>query len=99
VASVIIVPKDTVLSFGSFYQINADANEILISAATVSDVEIISAITASQLNQALARANRSVGGQYISGSGGGLGGNRQAAPSSYSQSGMGGSGSYQSGYY
>ena len=60
IASVIIVPKDTSLSFGSFYQINAEPYELLISAATVNDVEVISAITAGQLNQALALANQSV---------------------------------------
>lgn len=60
VASIIIVPKDTSISFGSFYQINAEPYEILISAATVDDVEIISAITAAQLNQNLSIGNQSV---------------------------------------
>ena len=60
IASIIIVPKDTSISFGSFYQINAEPYEILISAATVNDVEIISAITAAQLNQSLAIGNQSV---------------------------------------
>jgi hypothetical protein len=32
-------------------QINADVNEIIISAATVDNVQIISAITAAQINQ------------------------------------------------
>jgi len=54
VASIIIVPTDSATRFGNLYQINAEANEILISAATVDDVEIISAITAAQLNQTLA---------------------------------------------
>jgi hypothetical protein len=51
IASVIIVPNNTAVRFGNLYQINAEANEILISAATVDDVEIISAITAAHLNQ------------------------------------------------
>ena len=53
IASIIIVPNNTSVRFGNLYQINAEANEILISAATVDDVEIISAITAAQLNQTL----------------------------------------------
>ena len=60
IASIIIVPKDTSINFGSFYQINAEPHELLISAATVNDVEIISAITAAQLNQNLAIVNQSV---------------------------------------
>jgi hypothetical protein len=54
IASIIIVPSNSATRFGTLYQINAEANEILISAATVDDVEIISAITAAQLNQTLA---------------------------------------------
>jgi hypothetical protein len=61
VASIIIVPNDTATRFGNLYQINAEANEILISAATVDDVEIISAITAAQLNQTLATSSSSAG--------------------------------------
>ena len=51
VSSIIIVPTATNNSFGDLYQINAEANEIFVSAATVSDVQIISAITAGQLNR------------------------------------------------
>jgi hypothetical protein len=53
IASIIIVPKDAGQSFGNLQQINAEPNEIIISAATVDDIEIISAITAAQLNQGL----------------------------------------------
>lgn len=53
VSSVIIVPTNPDSLFGSLYQINAEANEIVTSAATVNDVEIISAITASQINSNL----------------------------------------------
>jgi len=49
VSSIVIVPDDVAQTFGSLYQINAAPDEILISAATVNDVEIITAITASQL--------------------------------------------------
>ena len=51
VSSIIIVPTATSNTFGDLYQINAEANEIFVSAATVSDVQIISAITAGQLNR------------------------------------------------
>lgn len=49
VSSIIIVPTGT--SFGNLFQINAEPNEILVSAATVDNVQIISAITAGQINQ------------------------------------------------
>jgi hypothetical protein len=51
IASIIIVPKDPAIKYGVLHQINAEPNEILVSAATVDDVEIISAVTAIQLNQ------------------------------------------------
>ena len=54
IASIIIVPNNSAVRFGNLYQINAEANEIMISAATVDDVEIISAVTAAQINQTLA---------------------------------------------
>ncbi|NBV99760.1 MAG: hypothetical protein EBR67_09695, partial [Proteobacteria bacterium] len=51
IASVVIVPSDTAKAFGNLYQINAEANEIIQSAATVDNVMVISALTAAQLNQ------------------------------------------------
>ena len=51
ISSIVIVPLSTNNVFGSLLQINANFNEIIISAATVDNVEIISAITAAQLNQ------------------------------------------------
>jgi len=50
-ASIIIVPNNSAAQFGNLYQINAEPDEILISSATVDDVEVIASITASQLNQ------------------------------------------------
>ncbi len=50
VASIIIVSKDGTNAFGSLFQINSEPNEILTSAATVEDVEVISAITAAQIS-------------------------------------------------
>lgn len=51
IASIIIVPASEAGSFGGLLQINAEYNEIIISAATVDNVQIISAITAAQINQ------------------------------------------------
>ena len=51
IASVIIVPASENEAFGQLFQINAEYNEIIVSAATVDNVQIISAITAAQLNQ------------------------------------------------
>ena len=54
VASIIIVPSNTNIAFGSLLQINSNPNEIMVSAATADNVQIISAITAAQINQTLA---------------------------------------------
>ena len=51
IASIILVAKDTQVGFGALYQVNAEPHELIISAATVQDVEIISSVTAVQLNQ------------------------------------------------
>ena len=50
VSSIIIVPANVDSQFGALYQINAEPDEILVSSATVDNVQIISAITSSQLN-------------------------------------------------
>lgn len=50
VSSIVIVPSNQSSSFGTLFQINAEPNEILVSAATVDNVQIISAITAGQIN-------------------------------------------------
>lgn len=50
IASVLIVPADKSLVFGNYFQINAEPWEIITSCATVNDVDIISAVTAAQLN-------------------------------------------------
>jgi hypothetical protein len=52
IASIIITPANNASGnsqFGSLYQINAEPDEIIISAATVDNIEIISDITAEQL--------------------------------------------------
>lgn len=57
IASVIIVPANVDIAFGGLMQINANPDEIIVSAATVDNVQIISAITAAQINQTLAGLN------------------------------------------
>ena len=54
IASVTIVPSSATQTFGSLLQVNAEYNEIIVSAATVDNVQIITAITAAQLNQVVA---------------------------------------------
>lgn len=54
VASVIIVPSSNNVAFGGLLQINSNPDEIMVSAATAENVQIISAITAAQINQTLA---------------------------------------------
>jgi len=57
ISSVIIVPLSTEILYGNLQQINAMPDEILISAATVNNVEVISSISAAQLNQNLVAVN------------------------------------------
>jgi hypothetical protein len=53
VASVIIVPTSVNVAFGGLLQINSNPDEVMVSAATADNVQIISAITAAQINQTL----------------------------------------------
>ena len=48
-SSIVIVPNSGQSSFGSLFELKAESDEILISGATVDDIEIISAITAERL--------------------------------------------------
>jgi hypothetical protein len=50
ISSVLIVPEDNTMVFGNYFQINAEPWEIITSAATVDNVDVISAVTAAQLN-------------------------------------------------
>ena len=50
ISSVLIVPADDTMVFGNYFQINAMPWEIITSAATVDNIDIISAVTAAQLN-------------------------------------------------
>jgi len=51
VSSIVLVPQDSSLKFGSLFQVNAEPDEIFVSAATVNNVEIIPAITSTNINQ------------------------------------------------
>ena len=72
IAAIVIVPKLDTIQFSDFMQIKARADELLISAATVDDVELIDAITASRLkatpssavSAGFALQNRTVIGGY-----------------------------------
>lgn len=48
VSSILIIPKNG--QFGDFFQINSEPWEIITSAATVDDINVVSAITSAQLN-------------------------------------------------
>jgi len=49
IVNFIIVPKKSGLSFGSLLEINAEKDQIFVNAATIDDVEIINAVTASRI--------------------------------------------------
>ena len=51
IASVVLVPTYSVNSFGSLFTIDSGFDEVLQSAATVNDVEIVTALTPSVLRQ------------------------------------------------
>lgn len=50
ISSILIVPASNDLVFGNYFQINAEPWEIITSAATVNDIDIVTAVTAAQLN-------------------------------------------------
>lgn len=52
-ANIVILPRQTNQSFGSLFEIQSRSDEILISAATVDDVEIVTAITASEIGASI----------------------------------------------
>jgi hypothetical protein len=59
VSSVVLVPLNPLKSFGDLYEIRSAANEIFVSAATVANVEVITALTQSNI-----RSQTSVSGLY-----------------------------------
>jgi hypothetical protein len=61
-ANIVIIPRQSSQAFGSLFEIQSSPDEILISAATVDDIEIVSAITASEIG---VRTNTSVQSENI----------------------------------
>ena len=59
VSSVVLVPLNPLKSFGDLYEIRCAPNQIFVSAATVADVEVITALTQSNI-----RSQTSVSGLY-----------------------------------
>lgn len=59
ISSVVLVPLNPLKSFGDLYEIRSAANEIFVSAATVSDIEVIDALTQSNI-----RSQTAVSGLY-----------------------------------
>jgi hypothetical protein len=45
----VIVPRQTTQSFGSLFEIQSAVDEIFVSGATVDDIEIVSAISATEI--------------------------------------------------
>jgi hypothetical protein len=52
-SNIVIVPKQSNQVFGSLFEIQSRSDEILISGATVDDVEIVTAITASEFGASI----------------------------------------------
>ena len=64
ISNIVICPKQSSQSFGSLFEIQSRADEILISGATVADVEIVTAITAAEIG---VNANRIINNTGTSG--------------------------------
>ena len=52
VSSIVLVPLDTQKSFGDLYEIRCAPNQIFVNGATVNDVEVITALTSTNLQTA-----------------------------------------------
>ena len=52
IVNFLIVPKGIGLSFGSLFEIKAEKDQIFINGATINDIEIIEAVTASKIKSA-----------------------------------------------
>jgi hypothetical protein len=52
-SNIVIVPKQSSQVFGSLFEIQSRSDEILISGATVDDIEIVTAITASEIGASI----------------------------------------------
>jgi hypothetical protein len=52
VSSVVLVPLDSQKSFGDLYEIRSAPNQIFVNGATVNDIEVITALTSTNLQTA-----------------------------------------------
>lgn len=52
-SNIVIIPKQSGQAFGSLFEIQSRADEILVSGATVDDVEIVTAITAAEIGASI----------------------------------------------
>jgi hypothetical protein len=69
VSNFVIVPKHSNINFGGLYEIKSENNEILISSATVDNIEIISGITATNIKSSnLTIENNTLIRQFITSS-------------------------------
>jgi hypothetical protein len=59
ISSVVLVPLNPLKTFGDLYEIRSAPNEIFVNAVTVADVEVIDALTQSEL-----RTQSTVSGLY-----------------------------------
>lgn len=50
IASIVIVPKTTASKFGTLFQITSEPSELFVSSAKVEDVEIVNALTSSNIH-------------------------------------------------
>jgi hypothetical protein len=68
--NIVIVPRQPDLSFGSLFEIKAESDQIFINGATTDDIEVITAITASNISAdgAISVSNTVVSQQNISSS-------------------------------
>ena len=52
ISSVVLVPLDPQKSFGDLYEIRSAPNQIFVNAATVNDVQVIQALTSTNIRTA-----------------------------------------------
>ena len=71
VVNFVLVPKQTNLNFGALYEIKCEKDQIFVNGATVNDIEVITAITASKLKAsgAIIAGSTATGQQIITSAG------------------------------
>ena len=52
ISNIVILPRQTSQAFGSLFEIQSKPDEIFVSGATVDDIEVVSSITAAEINSA-----------------------------------------------